>query len=83
MRVCVWGRQQTPPSAPSLGKDPKTPASARVGRGQLRWGRLLQPYERPSLPGGGWHSVSFPHRVTPKMLPPARAVGHQQQAGSH
>ena len=38
-RAHVGGRQQMLPSAPSSGKDPKTPASARVGRGQLRWGQ--------------------------------------------
>lgn len=62
------------PSAPSSQKDPNPPTPARVGKGQLSWGRLPQPYKRP-------HSGSILHQATLKMLPPAQIVG-QQQTGS-
>lgn len=83
VRGCVRGRQQMLPSAPSLGKDPKTPASARVGRGQLRWGRLRQPYKRPprSPVEGGTQCPSHtkPPRRCSLLL---RWWGQQQTASS-
>lgn len=72
--TCVGGEGETTDTPSAPWGHPKTSAF----RGEMKWGRFLQPYGRAPWPSEGWHSVSFPLKATLRLL----RWWDVQQAGS-